>query len=322
MKALILEKQKEYPKFSNSFELLKEDNMEQIDVSFAAINHRDLWIAKGFYPGIKENRILGSDCSGIWNNEEVILNSGLNWGDNQNFQSNKFEVLGMPRNGTFAEQVNLDSKYIYKKPNHLTMLEASALPLAGVTAYRAFIVKARPQKSDKVFISGIGGGVSLFAFQYAVALGCEVYVSSSSKEKIKKAIEMGAAGGVLYSDQEFAKELLRISGGIDVIIDSAGGDGFSSLVFACNPGARMVFYGGTRGKINNLNPQIIFWRQIEILGTTMGSDLDFKNMLQFVDDHKIVPIVDKVYALSDINKAFDRMSDGKQFGKIVFDISL
>ena len=120
---------------------------------------------------------------------------------------------------------------------------------------------------------------------------------------------MGVAGGVNYTEKDFAKQLLQMSGGVDVIIDSAAGDGFSSFIDACNFGARIVFYGGTRGKINGLNPQLVFWKQLSILGSTMGSGMNFTEMLDFVNKYKITPIIDRVFTLKQVNEAFDRMKD-------------
>ncbi len=320
MKGILLKTPKEYPVYRDNLEPPQSNN-PIVEVKAAALNHRDLWIAKGMYPGIKPNIVLGSDGSGIFDDREVIINPSMNWGTNENFQSPDFEILGMPSHGTCAQKVAVNKEYIYPKPEHLTMYEAAALPLAGLTAYRAFVIKSNPQKGDKVFISGIGGGVSLMVLKYAIAMGFEVYVSSSSQAKIIKAMQLGASGGVNYNDSDFSKQLLKLSGGIDIVIDSAGGDGFASLVYACNPGARMVFYGGTTGNINKLNPQAIFWKQIHIMGTTMGSDHDFKMMLELVVKHKIRPIIDSIYDLKDVNKAFNRMKDSAQFGKIVFDLS-
>jgi len=169
-------------------------------------------------------------------------------------------------------------------------------------------------------ISGVGGGVALFAFQFAIAAGAEVWVTSGTGWKIDNAMKMGAAGGINYKNADW-KSFGKESGGFDVIIDSAGGDGFSNLIKVANPGARICFYGGTRGKITALNPQIIFWKQLSIFGSTMGTDEEFKDMVDFVDQHEIIPVIDSVYSLKDGNDAFKRMENGLQFGKIVLKIS-
>ncbi len=306
-------------------------NEALIRVKAAALNHRDVWINKGMYPGIKPNIILGSDGAGIveavgeksaqdWVGKEVIICPSHNWGDNSAFQAPNYKILGLPENGSFAEYVKVDSKYLVEKPVHLSFEEAAALPLAGLTAYRALFTRAQFKEGDRVLISGVGGGVALFAFQFAVAGGGKVYVTSGSEEKIAKAKAMGALGGANYKEDNWAKRFAKEVGTFDVIIDSAMGKGFNDLVKLADFGGRIAFYGGTRGKVDGLNPQIIFWKQLSILGSTMGSDLEFQKMVDFVKKTKLKPVVDSVFPLKDANSAFERMEKGKQFGKIVLTI--
>ena len=291
-----------------------------VHLKASALNHRDVWITKGLYPGIRLGATMGADGCGIdRDGREVVINPGLDWGDREAYQSPTFRVLGVPDEGTFANDIMINKKYIYPKPAHLSYHEAAALPLAGLTAYRALMVRANLQKNDKVLISGIGGGVALFAMQFALALDCAVYVTSGSDDKIAKAISLGASGGYNYRDPEWTKKLQSDTSGVDVIVDSAAGAGFNQLIKVCNPGGRIVFYGGTHGKIDGLNPQPIFWKQISLLGSTMGSDTDFGNMLDFVSHHKIKPVIDTVYKLDNLHQGFEAMEAGLQFGKIVFD---
>ncbi|MDX5346615.1 MAG: zinc-binding dehydrogenase, partial [Hymenobacteraceae bacterium] len=252
---------------------------------------------------------------------EVLINPNINWGDSEKAQSQEYTILGLPTNGTFAEYVCVAADRVHPKPAHLTFEQAAALPLAGLTAYRALFTRAQLQPAEKVLITGAGGGVALFAIQFAIAAGAEVYVTSGSDEKIARAKEMGARGGINYRQDDWFKQLKKEAGLFDVIIDSAGGDQFAHLVDLAAPGGRIAFYGGTLGKINNLIPGRIFWKQLSILGSTMGSDADFKNMLAFVAKHKLVPEVDSVFPLSETEQAFRKMDAGKQFGKIVIKIS-
>jgi zinc-binding alcohol dehydrogenase/oxidoreductase len=303
--------EKEIPTLSEDQKLLK--------INASSLNHRDIWITKGMYPGIKLGATMGSDATGVdETGNEYIINPGIAWGLHEGFQSAEFRVLGVPDEGTFADYIAIDHKYIYPKPPHLSAVQAAALPLAGVTAYRAIIKRANVKAGEKVLISGIGGGVALFAMQFALALGCEVFVTSGSEQKIQKAVDMGAKSGFLYTDPEWPKKLLTTFGGVDVIVDSAAGPGFNQLTKVCNPGARIVFYGGSEGKIDGLNPQPLFWKQISILGSTMGSDKDFAQMLDFVNTHTIVPIVHAVYSFEDLHYGFNEMQTATQFGKIVF----
>jgi len=316
MKAIVLKDANTTPTFSD-FPIKKEVDKVKVELHASAINHRDLWIIKGQYAGIKYPIILGSDGVGLLDGKKVIINPGQNWGNNQNVQSKDFKILGLPDNGTFAEYVYVDKKYIYPAPKHLTDFEAAALPLGGLTAFRALFTRAKIKKGEKILISGIGGGVALFAMQFAVAAGLEVYVSSSSDDKIEKAIALGAKNGINYTVENWYKNLIAMSGGIDVIVDSAAGPDFNNYLKVINPGGRLVVYGGTRGNIQNLSPQILFWKQVSILGSTMGSDKDFTDMLDFVNKYKIKPVLDSLYDLQDFNIALNRMKTGIQFGKIV-----
>lgn len=319
MKAAIY-KNKENPLVLQDIEFSNVDGRMPIDLKYAALNHRDVWITKGMYPGLKGGITLGSDGVGMMGDRPVLINPGLDWGDREAVQSDDFRVLGMPDHGTFAEKISVDTKYLYDLPTHLTLVEAAALPLAGVTAYRVLMSRCKVEKGETLLISGIGGGVALFAAQYAIALGCKVYVTSGSEAKIEKAIEMGAQGGVNYRKQDWHKELKTLAGGFDVIIDSAGGESFKHFIKLCKPGARIGFYGAGRGNYQDINPQILFWRQISLLGSTMGSDKDFGDMLGFVEYYGIKPVIDEVFSLNDIHHAFAKMERGDQFGKIVVGI--
>src|SRR6185312_2122082 len=171
---------------------------------------------------------------------QVIINPGHDWGDHPEFQSKEFKILGLPEDGTFAEYVRVRSEYLHDKPAHLGWEQAAALPLAGLTAYRALFTKGKAVKGDKVLITGVGSGTGSFALQFAKAAGCQVFVTSGSGEKIDEAKQLGAAAGVNYKAQDWAGQLYHLSGGFDVIIDSALGEGFAKLPDLCNPGARIV----------------------------------------------------------------------------------
>ncbi len=289
-----------------------------VSISHAALNHRDVWIAKGQYAGIKTPVVLGSDGCGVLDDgTEVIINPGFNFGADERFQSAHFSVLGMPQNGTLAEKVAVPKSYVYPKPSHLSSVQAAALPLAGLTAYRALFSRGGFKPGERVLITGIGGGVALFAMQFALACGSEVWVTSSSSEKIQKAEALGAAGGVNYRQPDWTKELASRKIGFDVVVDGAGGPDFGQLLHVCNPGARISVYGGTAGKFGPISPQILFWKQISIVGSTMGSQSDFVNMLKLVNEKQIIPVVSKVFDLDQVQEAFDYMDQGMQFGKPV-----
>lgn len=318
MKAWVLKNIKEIPQLTEITEPVTDTDKVKVQVYASALNHRDIWIADGLYAKIQLPVVLGSDGCGLLNDREVIINPGWYWGQNESAQSAEFRVLGMPDQGTFAESIAVSESFIYEKPDHLSKEEAAALPLAGVTAWRAFMTKCLPDKGNKVLISGIGGGVALFALQFALAVGCEVWVTSGSDDKILKSKALGAAGGVNYKSENWPVLLQSQAGGFDIIIDSAGGSGFRHFIKLCNPGGKISVYGATHGQWDGLNPQHLFWKQISVYGSTMGSDADFRAMIDFVSIHKIRPIIDTVFPFSQLNKGFDRMKSGEQFGKIVF----
>jgi zinc-binding alcohol dehydrogenase/oxidoreductase len=321
MKALVLVGKGEPLAFKEVEKPVYTEGSLLVTLKAASLNHRDVWIQKGLYAGLKFPTILGSDGAGdLPDGTPVILHPGRGWGDNPRFQSKNYEILGLPVDGTFAEFTLVPNEYYAPKPAHLTYEEAAALPLAGLTAYRALFTKCQVKKGDKVLISGIGGGVALFALQFALAAGCDVWVTSSSDEKIEKAVKLGAKGGFNYKTEAWAKAATAQTGGFDAVIDGAVGGGFAEIVKACASGARLCFYGGTAGPMSGVSPQIVFYKQLTIMGSTMGSPEEFLKMIKFVKKHKIVPIIDSVYELSEGNVALAHMDSGQQFGKIVLSI--
>jgi len=303
-----------------------------IKVQHAALNHRDVWIQKGQYAGLVFPIICGSDGCGVveevgaavnkdWLGKEVIVNPSLNWGENPKTQAKDYVILGLPHHGTFAEYVKVPARLVYEKPAHLKSEEAAAFPLAGLTAYRALIGRAKAQAGEQVLVTGIGGGVALMAAQFALAAGCKVYVTSGSQEKLDQAKALGASGGANYKTADWHKQLAKETGGFDVIIDGAGGPDFAKLIDLCKPGARIAVYGATAGVWNAGVPAKVFWKQIDILGSTMGSDEQFEDMVNFINKHSLVPIVAQKFGLNQCEEAARFMDEGKQFGKIVLEIN-
>jgi zinc-binding alcohol dehydrogenase/oxidoreductase len=298
-----------------------------VQLAAAALNHRDVWIKSGQYAGLQWPCVPGSDGAGVvqaigagvdadWLGRAVIINPSFQWGDREQAAGSTFSILGLPRAGTLAQKIAVPVTQLALKPVHLTMEEAAALPLASLTAYRALFCRAKLQPGERVLISGVGGGVAAVALQFAVALGAEVWVTSSSVDKIARAVALGAKGGFNYQDPTWSELALKTAGFFDVVLDSAGGDGFGRLIDVTNAGGRIVFYGATRG--DSLLPvRKIFWRQISLLGTTMGSPADWQGMLGFVAAHQIRPIISATFPLEQAAAAFALMERGEQFGKIV-----
>lgn len=316
-----------------------------VAIKAAALNHRDVFVQQGLYPGIVLPGVPGSDGAGIvaavgegvdpvWIGRDVVINPALNWGTNPAYYTAQFKILGMPDNGTFAEKVVVPMGNLYPKPAHLSFAEAAALPLAGLTAWRALMSRAalrtNTQTPERVLVTGVGGGVALLALQFAVAAGAEVWVTSGSAEKLEKGVALGAKGGVSYKEADWHKTLLKEAtqgnaalakaGYFDVIIDSAAGPDFAKLTQVAASGGRIAFFGGTTGKITDVQPSIVFFKQLSIFGSTMGSDAEFSAMLQFVADHKITPVIDSVRPLAEGQAAYDRMNAGQQLGKLVLSV--
>lgn len=317
MKALILSEKDAPLRYGDAPMPEPTEGEVLVQLHAAALNRRDWWITQGQYPGIVYPIILGSDGAGVAEGREVILNPAINWGDNPAYPSKSFQILGLPKNGAFAEWVAVPRAQLYDKPAHLTMEQAAALPLGGLTAYRAVFTKGQLRAGDKVLVTGAGGGVALLAIQLAMAAGAQVWVTSGSEVNLERTRSMGAQGGANYREADWSKQLQQQAGGFDLIVDSAGGDGFALFPKICNPGARIVTYGGTLGPISGLSPQPVFWKQLSILGTSMGTDQEFSEMVLFVTKHGIVPVVDRVYPLSEGAAAFERIGSGGQFGKVV-----
>lgn len=302
-----------------------------IRLHYAALNHRDLWLIDEHEQEYPQGIILGSDGAGVieavgddvdetWIGQEVIINPSLDWGNNPMVQGDKYRILGLPDHGTFAEYIVISKQYVFEKPEHLTLAESAAVPLSALTAYRALFSKARLRAGEKVLITGIGGGAALWALQHAVAYNAQVYVTSSSTVKINRAITLGAKGGYNYKESNWAEQAQRDARGFDVIIDSAGGDQFNKLVELAVPGGRIVNFGRTAGNITDLSTRLLYWKQISIYGTTMGTRDEFLSMLNLLESRKVKPVIDSTFLFSNFEEAFARMKQAEQFGKIILQL--
>ena len=339
MKAIVLQELQTDAKGINLFDSLvtsdvsypePRTNEVTVKVMASALNHRDLWIVRGLYAGIKPPVILGSDGAGVVDRvgsnvdarlvgSEVIINPSLRFGDNPRVQGKEFSILGLPEDGTQAEYVRVPAENIYAKPDFLSFEQAAALPLAGITGYRALFTQGKLESGKVVVISGIGGGVSSLMLSMAVGRGAKVYVTSSSDEKIGAAVADGAIAGVNYHNEDWAKQLQALTepNGIDLVVDSAGGDGFASLLDCLKPGGRLTFFGATRGFPSGIDLRKMFFKQITVQGTTMGNNSDFANMVDLVTTLRMLPRIDGPTSIKDIRQAYEKMRTGEQFGKLV-----
>jgi len=299
-----------------------------IKMKAAAINHRDQWCREGKYPNIRFDVVLGSDGCGIveqlgaeveesWKGKEVVINPNINWGPNPDVQSKEYRILGMPDNGTLAEYVVISVDRLVEKPEHLSPEQAAAIPLCGLTAYRALFTRGKLKRGQNVLVTGIGGGVAAYAFQFAKLSGANVYVTSGSKSKITQAVAMGAIEGYDYKVESWSLAALKSSGGFDIIIDSTGGQMVNQYLRILKHGGRLVVYGASSGIPKTLDVFRLFWNQLSINGTTMGNDQEFVQMIDFINRTQLVPVIDSVRPFSEVVSAFDKMQQRKQLGKLV-----
>lgn len=327
MKAILLTEEKniEITEVNNP---TLENGQVLVKVAASALNHRELWIQKGLYPGMKLPCILGADGAGTvvklgndvdgsWKGQDVIIYPGYDWGSKEQAPSRQFRVLGMPNPGTMAEYIAVPVTNIVEKPKYLTWAEAAAIPVAGLTAWRALTRHGKIEKGDNVLITGIGGGVAQAGQALALAHGANVFVTSSSADKIAFATSTGATAGVNYKDEDWHSQLKEISGGIDIVLDSSPSPILDNYFRFMNYGGRIVTYGSTGSPKTTISISKFFLRHIQFIGTAMGSPSEFKALLQFMEEHEIKPLIHAEFAFIDGEKAFDALRTGKQIGKII-----
>jgi zinc-binding alcohol dehydrogenase/oxidoreductase len=300
----------------------------------AALNRRDVFVTQGMYPGAKPDAlpiILGSDGSGEVaakgdgaegpeEGAEVVINPALYWGDNPKVPGSDYRILGLPDDGTYAQFVKVPADHVYPKPSHLSHEEAAAIPLAALTAYRALFTRGQLQEGETVFVPGIGGGVATFVVQMAKAAGATVFVSSGEDEKLERAKEIGAEGGVNYNSEDWSKELKSMSGGVDLSVDSIGGDAFNNMIQLAKPGGRIVVFGATAGPASKVMTISIALKNLDVFGTAMGNAQEFGDMLSFYEEHELHPLINETFSLEEATAAQQHMEEGKGIGKIVLDI--
>ncbi len=291
-----------------------------VELKAAGLNRRDLLVRSGIYP-FPLPLIPGSDGSGIRRDtgEEVVIFCGLGWGDREDAPAPGFEVLGGPRDGTYAELVSLPGENLFPKPATLSWEEAAAFPLAALTAYRGLFTRGQLQAGETVLALGAGSGVSTFVVQLAVQAGARVLVTSSSEDKIERAKELGAQGGVNYTTTEDWPAAVAELGPIDLVLDSVGSTWQQSLD-AARPGGRVVVFGGTGGTEAALQVRPLYFKQQSLLGTQLGSPRDFEALLRMLEDATWRPVIDSVTPLAEAEKALARMESGEHFGKLVLSI--
>ena len=234
----------------------------------------------------------------------------------------KVQYLGEHRHGTFAQWLSVPARNVFAMPKGLDFVQAAALGVNHLTAWRMLFTKAQLKPWETVMVFGIGGGVSLAALQLAKAMGARVIVSSRSDDKLARALAMGADVGINSGSQDVAKAVLAHTGGrgVDVVIENVGEAVWPAAMKSLVRGGRLVTCGATSGDQPPADLRRIFIRQLQILGSTLGSLSELRDLLAFVERHAIVPVIDSVFPLAQVHAALDRLESGQQFGKVGLDL--
>ena len=292
----------------------------------SALNHLDVWIRKGL-PSVPKPRILGADGAGVVEvlgegvtgfdlGERVVLNPGIEVG------GGRIHVIGEHGDGTNAELIAVPATNVHPIPEGLSLEEAAAFPLVFETAYRMLVTRAGLREGEWVLAWGVGGGVSTAALAIAKALGARVLVTSSSETKLERARELGADATVNHATgdvKEAVKEATE-GHGIDVVVENVGEATWATSLQVAAPGGRITVCGATSGPNPPAALHRIWWKQLSILGSTMGTREDFAGAFELVASGRALPVVDSVLPLEEIRAAHERLEAGEQLGKIVLTI--
>jgi len=312
----------------------------RVRIRVAALNHLDLFVLEGI-PGIDMPlpHVLGGDGAGVVEavgpgahgvavGDEVVLNPGL-WcghcasclGGEQSMCA-RYQLLGEHVDGTLAQAIVVPAVNCHPKPSRLSWEQAGSFGLATLTAWRMLVRNAQVAPGQTTLIHGVGGGVGLAAMQVALAAGGQVFVTSHSEDKLARAAELGATRGWNYREVDVAREVRAATGkvGVDVVVDNVGTATFATSIKACRKGGVIVTCGGTTGHELPVDVRYLFWNHLRIMGSTMGSEDDFRSMLRAVESGAIDPVVDSVFPLDDTVAAFRRLQAAEQFGKVAVEL--
>ncbi len=311
-----------------------------VRVMAAALNHLDLFVLAGM-PGVPVAlpHVGGADGAGVvaavgpgvtgWEvGDEVVVNPGL-WCGSCEFCARgeeslcvSYRLLGEHVDGTFAEYVAVRAAALARRPAHLSWHESAAFGLTHLTAWRMLMRRAALQSGETVLIHGIGGGVALAAMAFAKQAGATVIVTSSRPDKLERARRLGADHAIDYTSADVAREVRRLTArrGVDIVVETVGRTTWMSSLRSAAKGARIVTCGATSGPDPAEEIRLIFWNQLTILGSTMGSRDDWEAMMTAVASAGARPVVDSVLPLERGREAYDRMARGDQFGKVVLDV--
>ena len=286
----------------------------------SALNWHDVLVRQGRYRSPLPH-VIGADGAGVRTDtgEHVVVLPSLNWGDRQEAPGSGWQILGDYTPGTYAELVSVPNDCLAAKPPRLSWSEAAALPLVGVTTYRALFARGRLRAGESMLVIGAGGGIATMAIALAVAAGASIAVTSSSADTIERAVSMGATGGVLHSEQDWPEHALALSpdnAGFDLVLDPVGR--WSESVRALRPGGRIVVLGANAAQTAQMDIRSFYFGQFDLLGTTMGSSKDFAGLLHMIDRCPVrMPVIDREFPLDRAAEAHEYLERGRSFGKCV-----
>ena len=291
----------------------------------ASLNHLDVWVRKGF-PSVPKPRILGADGAGVVEalglgsegleqGAPVVINPGIEQLDGT------IHVIGEHTQGVHAELAAIPVANVYPLPERLSFEQAAAFPLVFETAYRMLVTRAALREGEWVLVWGIGGGVATAALQLAKALGANVIATSSSDDKLGQARELGADATVNHETEDVALAVKDACGaGVHVVVETVGEATWTRSLQAARPGGRVVVCGATSGPNPPASLHRLWWKQLTVLGSTMGTREDFEGAYDLVASGRALPVVDSIFPLAEARAAHERLEAGQQFGKIVLKI--
>jgi NADPH:quinone reductase-like Zn-dependent oxidoreductase len=282
-----------------------------VELRAASLNHLDLWIRKGL-PSVPKPRILGADGAGLVEGKRIVINPGIEHGD-------KITVVGEHMDGTHAELIAVPERNVYPIPDEMSFEEAAAFPLVFETAYRMLATKASVREGEWVLVWGVGGGLANAANVIARALGARTIVTSSSDDKLERT----DADVKVNHDSEDVVEAVKAATdgrGADIVVESVGEATWERSLQAARTGGRVTVCGATTGPNPRAALHRIWWKQLTIYGSTMGTKDDFEGAYELVKSGRAKPVVDATYPLSEARAAHERMEAGEQLGKIVLTI--
>lgn len=306
-----------------------------VRVKACALNHLDIWVRRGV-PGLEPPHTPGADVSGIIEKvgsavedikvgERVVLNPNLNCGKCEYCQMGEdslcvqYGILGEHAPGGYAEFVKAPARNVIKIPEHISFDEAAAVPLVFMTAWRMVVTRAKVRPGEDVLVLAAGSGVGSAAIQIAKLCGARVIATASTDEKLARAKELGADLLINYAKVEFDKEIWKLTNrrGVDVVIESVGQATWPKSLRALARNGRLVTCGATTGPIGETDIRLVFWRQLQILGSTMGTRHELDEVLQLVWAGKLKPVIAGAFALKDAAKAQEMLEKHEQFGKLL-----